>query len=160
MGNKCFLFLLLLVCLCSKSQTLSWPFSSSSSSTIPPNHHVSKKELVSSRADFSVEGIEDPKGMRLVEDARKKLVASNSCWQNAYRNLFSSCKDIIADKEKQSRLAWHLSDCFQEDSGRSNFPTCDAGTPMLKCLKKLDESQYNIYLPFFLETNSICHQLQ
>jgi hypothetical protein len=23
--------------------------------------------------------------------------------------------DIMADKEKQSRLAWHLSSCFQED---------------------------------------------
>ncbi|XP_010917216.3 protein GAMETE EXPRESSED 1 [Elaeis guineensis] len=160
MGNKCFLFLLVLVCLCSKSHSFSWPFSSFSSSTIPPNHHVPKKELVGSRADFSIEGIEDRKGMRLVEDAKKKLVASNSCWQNAYRNLFSSCKDIISDKEKQSRLSWHLSDCFQEDSGRSNFPPCDAGTPMLKCLKKLDETEYNIYLQFFLETNSICHQLQ
>ncbi|XP_038985412.1 protein GAMETE EXPRESSED 1 [Phoenix dactylifera] len=158
MGNRCYLFLLVLVCLCSKSQSFSWPFSSSSA--IPPSHGGPKKELFGTRADFSIEAIEDPKGMRLVEDAKKKLVTSNSCWQNAYRNLFSGCKDIIADKDKRSRLAWHLSDCFQEDSGRSNFPTCDAGTAMMKCLKKLDESEYNIYLQFFLETNSICHQLQ
>nr|XP_009405055.1 PREDICTED: protein GAMETE EXPRESSED 1 [Musa acuminata subsp. malaccensis] len=107
-----------------------------------------------------METLDDRKGLKLVENARRKLVGANSCWQNAYRNLFSGCAEIIADKEKQSRLAWQLSDCFQIDSGRSAFPSCDAGAPMLRCLKTLDDVEHKVYLEFFLETNSICHQLQ
>ncbi|GMP74594.1 hypothetical protein CsSME_00031980 [Camellia sinensis var. sinensis] len=88
------------------------------------------------------------------------MVASNSCWQNAYQNLFAGCSEILAGEEKRSRLAWHLSDCFQKDSGRPPLPHCDAKSSMLKCLTKLDEDARKIYLEFYLETNSICHQLQ
>ncbi|XP_058106959.1 protein GAMETE EXPRESSED 1 [Magnolia sinica] len=99
-------------------------------------------------------------GTKLVENARRKLISPNSCWQNAYMSLFAGCSEIIADKEKQSRLAWYLSDCFQKESGRPAFPACSSETPILKCLKNLDEFAHKIYLEFFLETNSICHQLQ
>ncbi|GMP36378.1 hypothetical protein CsSME_00008522 [Camellia sinensis var. sinensis] len=88
------------------------------------------------------------------------MVAPNSCWQNAYQNLFAGCSEILADEEKRSRLAWHLSDCFQKDSGRPLLPHCDAKSSMLKCLTKLDEDARKIYHEFYLETNSICHQLQ
>ncbi|THU49065.1 hypothetical protein C4D60_Mb06t05640 [Musa balbisiana] len=152
----------LLVCLCAQSQSLSWPFSSSSSSpsSIRELNQGFPKEISAATAEFSMERLDDRKGLKLVENARRKLVGAHSCWQNAYRNLFSGCAEIIANKEKQSRLAWQLSDCFQIDSGRSAFPSCDAGAPMLRCLKTLDDVEHKVYLEFFLETNSICHQLQ
>ncbi|KAF8398899.1 hypothetical protein HHK36_014763 [Tetracentron sinense] len=145
------LFLLVLISLSQKSQSWGW---FSSSATTHLNKNPSK-----TGTEFSMETLNDRKGIELIEKARRKLDSSNPCWQNAYRNLFAGCSEIIADKEKQSRLAWHLSYCFQEASGRP-FPSCDSGAPMVKCLKKLDESAHNVYLEFFLETNSICHQLQ
>ncbi|XP_010258270.1 PREDICTED: protein GAMETE EXPRESSED 1 [Nelumbo nucifera] len=150
-----FLFLLVLVSLLPHCQ--SWGWFSSSTTTAHQNNYPSKTVLAS---EFSMATLNDRKGIKLIENARSKLISSNSCWQNAYRNLFAGCSEIIADKEKQSRLAWHLSDCFQKDSGRTSFPSCDTGTPMVKCLKNLDEFAHKIYLEFFLETNSICHQLQ
>ncbi|CAL9189039.1 unnamed protein product [Musa hybrid cultivar] len=163
MVNMHILLPFLLVCLCAQSQSLSWPFSSSSSSSPSSIRELNQgfpKEISAATAEFSIERLDDRKGLKLVENARRKLVGANSCWQNAYRNLFSGCAEIIADKEKQSRLAWQLSDCFQIDSGRSAFPSCDAGAPMLRCLKTLDDVEHKVYLEFFLETNSICHQLQ
>ncbi|KAF8398897.1 hypothetical protein HHK36_014761 [Tetracentron sinense] len=149
--HSALLFLLVLISLSKKS--LSWGLFSSSATT-HPNENPTKIGT-----EFSMETLNDRKGIELVENARRKLDSSNPCWQNAYRNLFAGCSEIIADKEKQSRLAWHLSHCFQEASGRP-FPSCDTGAPMVKCRKKLDESAHNVYLEFFLQTNSICHQLQ
>nr|KAJ0212970.1 hypothetical protein LSAT_V11C400167110 [Lactuca sativa] len=111
-------------------------------------------------AEFSMESFNSKKGMSLIEKAKRKVIASNSCWQNAYQNLFSGCSEILAGEEQRSRLAWHLTDCFQKDTGRSHFPYCDVKSPMKNCLQKLDEDAHRIYLEFYLETNSICHQLQ
>lgn len=104
---------------------------------------------------------DNPKAVKLVEEARSKSVRSSSCWQNAYENLSASCSEIIADEEKKRRLAWDLSDCFQKESGRQGFPSCDSRSPMKKCLERLDDAAINnIFLDFLLDTNSICHQLQ
>ncbi|KAM4083230.1 hypothetical protein ACB094_08G040400 [Castanea mollissima] len=111
-------------------------------------------------AEFSMEGFNDPNGKRLVESAKKKLVGTNSCWQNAYQHLFAGCSEIFAVEEKRSRFAWHLGDCFQKDCGRPPFPFCDPKSAMVKCLKNLNEDEHKVYLEFYLETNSICHQLQ
>ncbi|KAL5081231.1 hypothetical protein RYX36_009652 [Vicia faba] len=88
------------------------------------------------------------------------MFGSNVCWQNAYKNLFAGCSEILATNDKRSRLAWHLSDCFQRDSGRPSFPHCDSKTPIAKCLRNLDDLAHKVYLEFYLETNSICYQLQ
>ncbi|XP_077232640.1 protein GAMETE EXPRESSED 1-like [Tasmannia lanceolata] len=149
----------LLVLLCSFQGCLSWGWFSSVKTPQSNDNSWSSNEGFGV-ADFSMETHNNRKGIELVENAKRKLVASNSCWQDAYRNLFASCSEIIAEKEKQSRLAWHLSDCFQKDTGRPAFPSCDTGTSMTKCLKNLDDIAHKIYLAFFLETNSICHQLQ
>ncbi|KAG9457335.1 hypothetical protein H6P81_001843 [Aristolochia fimbriata] len=136
-------------------------FSSSSLSRSDDDANWVVVPAASGAGEFTVETFNnDAKGSKLVERAKRKLQSPNSCWQAAYRNLFAGCSEIIADKEKQSRLAWHLSDCFQKDSGRPGFPSCNPGTPMVKCLRDLDEFAHKIYLEFFLETNSICHQLQ
>ncbi|XP_076928861.1 protein GAMETE EXPRESSED 1-like [Bidens hawaiensis] len=111
--------------------------------------------------EFSMESFDSKKGVSLVEKAKRKVVAlPNSCWQNAYQNLFAGCSEIVADEEQRSRLAWHLSDCFQKDSGRSPFPYCDAKSLMVDCFKRLEKEAHRVYLEFYLETNSICHQLQ
>lgn len=111
-------------------------------------------------ADFAMDGAGGPRGLKLLENARGKLAGPRNCWQDAYGKLFASCGEIMADKERQSRLAWHLSSCFQEDSGRSPFPSCAEGSEMVHCRKRLGESQDKVFLEFFLETNTLCHQLQ
>uniref|UniRef100_A0A0E0EFW6 Protein GAMETE EXPRESSED 1 n=1 Tax=Oryza meridionalis TaxID=40149 RepID=A0A0E0EFW6_9ORYZ len=73
----------------------------------------------------------------------------------------------MADKELQARLAWRLSGCFQEDSGRPPLPPCDAAAArghghadMVHCRERLSDSESKVFLAFFLETNTLCHQLQ
>ncbi|KAG0522391.1 hypothetical protein BDA96_07G033000 [Sorghum bicolor] len=119
-------------------------------------------ELDGAVADFAMDGgaNNDPRGLRLLENARDKLAGPRNCWQEAYRKLFASCGEIMADKERQSRLAWHLTGCFQEDSGRPPFPPCAEGSKMVHCRKRLSESEGKVFLEFFLETNTLCHQLQ
>ncbi|MQM09774.1 hypothetical protein Taro_042651 [Colocasia esculenta] len=111
-------------------------------------------------APFSVESFDNYKGKKLVEETRMKQLSLNSCWQEAYRNLFASCSEIIANEEKHSRLAWQLSNCFIRDSGRPSIPSCAAKSMMKDCRKKLNDFEHEIYLQFFIQTNSICHQLQ
>ncbi|KAK6280640.1 hypothetical protein POUND7_020907 [Theobroma cacao] len=149
-----FLFLLVLLSVSPRCQ--SWGWFSSSAET----HFKTKAIRHASVAEFSVDGLNDEKGIRLLEEAKNKLVGSNSCWKNAYRHLFAGCKEIIATDEKRSRFAWHLSDCFQRDSGRSPFPFCDTKSAMVYCLKNLNDLEHKVYLEFLLETNSICYQLQ
>ncbi|RZC50552.1 hypothetical protein C5167_018974, partial [Papaver somniferum] len=129
-----------------------------SSSSFDDHNNYQKSDGV---AKFSMELPNDPKGIESVETAQQRLASRpNSCWQNAYENLFATCSVILKDDGKRSRLAWQLSDCFQKDSGRPSFPSCDSRSDMLKCLTKLDESAHKIYLEFYLQINSICHQLQ
>ncbi|KAL6286826.1 hypothetical protein ACE6H2_011216 [Prunus campanulata] len=145
------LALLIIISASSNCHSWGWFSSEETSSNENPSGSVGK---------FSMEGVNDQKGVRLVESAKKKLVGSDSCWQNAYRHLFSGCSEIFAVEEKRSRFAWHLSDCFQKDSGRPPFPSCDPKSVMYKCLKSLNDYEHKVYLEFYLETNSICHQLQ
>jgi hypothetical protein len=114
-------------------------------------------------ADFSIDrggAGSDPRGLKLLEGARRRIAGPATCWSEAYRGLFASCADIMADKERQSRLAWRLSGCFQEDSGRPPLPACDDRSHMVHCRKRLSESEDKVFLEFFLETNTLCHQLQ
>ncbi|XP_052195520.1 protein GAMETE EXPRESSED 1 [Diospyros lotus] len=156
-----FLFLVLVCFLLFPQTSWGWFFSSKETPAAgnPWNNEAISRDAVS---EFSMEAMSNRKGVQLVENARKKMAAasSSSCWQNAYENLFAGCSDILAGEEKRSRLAWHLSNCFQKDSGRPPFPYCDTKTRMVKCLTKLDQDAHRIYLEFYLETNSICHQLQ
>nr|QGN65386.1 GEX1 [Oryza coarctata] len=156
--------LLILACLwlCPRrSSGFSWNiFSSSSSAMAGERSGAPIMEVDGAVADFSVDEANDPRAVKLLENARRKLAGPKNCWQEAYRRLFASCGDIMADKEKQSRLAWHLSSCFQEDSGRLPFPPCGEGCRMVHCRKRLGDSEDKVFLEFFLETNTLCHQLQ
>ncbi|KAL5574179.1 hypothetical protein UlMin_023776 [Ulmus minor] len=144
-GHHYPLFLLILLLVPSKSH--SWSLFPSSSSS-------KEAEIGGSiHAEFSMEVFNDQNG-------KNNFVSLSSCWQDAFRHRFSGCSEILATDEKRSRLAWHLSDCFQKDSGRSPFPSCDSKSSMVKCLKALDDHEHKVYLEFYLETNSICHRLQ
>lgn len=167
MGKRhCLFFFFLSLCFCSYSLGLgfSWPFYSSSSSsrtTTPKNQQLGDGFLENeSKVSFSVGGLDDAKAMKLLEKAKKKVAIPNTCWNRAYTQLFSSCSEISSSNAMQERLAWLLSECFQLDSGRSGFPSCDVAGPMKTCLKKLDDTEHKVFLEFYLETNSICHQLQ
>nr|POE57602.1 protein gamete expressed 1 [Quercus suber] len=110
-------------------------------------------------AEFSMDALNDEKGIERVNNARTKLTGLKSCWYDAYQGLFAKCSDITADdNERRKRFAWDLSNCFQKDSGRSPFPSCHISSPMKACLEKLDNNAIHTYRQFFLETNSICHQ--
>ncbi|XWS36711.1 hypothetical protein CRYUN_Cryun20dG0109300 [Craigia yunnanensis] len=112
-------------------------------------------------AEFSLKSVDYTEGIQLVENAKRKLVSSSSCWQRAYQQIFTACSEIIGDdSEKRKRFAWDLCNCFQNDSGRPYFPHCKPKSSMQKCLAKLDDISYQTYLQFFLETNTICYQLQ
>ncbi|KAK9993634.1 hypothetical protein SO802_023337 [Lithocarpus litseifolius] len=112
-------------------------------------------------AEFSMDALNDEKGIERVNNARTKLTGLKSCWNDAYQGLFAKCSDITADdNERRKRFAWDLSNCFQKDSGRPPFPSCHISSPMKACLEKLDNNAIHTYRQFFLETNSICHQLQ
>ncbi|XWS36045.1 hypothetical protein CRYUN_Cryun20dG0049000 [Craigia yunnanensis] len=154
------IFLSLMVLLSVSPRCQSWGFFSSSETHSSYKPSQTKAIPHDSVAEFSVEGLNDEKGIGLLQSAKNKLVWSNSCWKNAYGHLLAGCKEIIATDEKRSRFAWHLSDCFQKDSGRSPFPFCDTKSAMVYCLKQLNDLEHRVYLEFLLETNSICYQLQ
>ncbi|KAL3613805.1 hypothetical protein CASFOL_041879 [Castilleja foliolosa] len=134
----------------------SWFFSANQESH--SNNNMMPKSVIS---EFSMEALHDnPKGLQLLENARSKMLSPNSCWQTAYQNVFEGCAKTLADDELKSRLSWHLSDCFQRHTGRPSFPHCGPKSKMETCLKILDRDALKVYLEYFLETNSICHQLQ
>nr|QGN65378.1 GEX1 [Oryza meyeriana var. granulata] len=163
MRRNAAIVLLILACLwlCPRgSSGFSWNIFSSPSASTAGERSAPMLELDGAVADFSMDGTNDPRGLKLLENARSKLAGPKNCWQEAYRRLFASCGDIMADKEKQSRLAWHLSSCFQEDSGRPPFPPCGEVSRMVYCRKRLGDSEDKVFLEFFLETNTLCHQLQ
>ncbi|KAF5949788.1 hypothetical protein HYC85_011781 [Camellia sinensis] len=139
------------------SHAHSWSWFSTSKETLIENLSENGAIFNDIVGDFSMESQNNQKGIQLVENARKKMVASNLCWQNAYQNLFAGCSEILASEEKRSRLAWHLSNCFQKDSGRPHFPHCNAKSSMLKCLTKLDEDARKIYLEFYLPSITVKH---
>ncbi|GJN10755.1 hypothetical protein PR202_ga28877 [Eleusine coracana subsp. coracana] len=154
---------ILMVLLCSATDATAWSLFSSSPSKKAPPPQLDAGIVV---ADFSIDGGgKDPRGAKLMENARRRIAAGPAtCWNAAYGRLFASCADIMADKELQSRLArrqqWHLSSCFQEDSGRPPLPNCDERSDMVHCRKRLTDSEEKVFLEFFLETNTLCHQLQ
>ncbi|XP_020550550.1 protein GAMETE EXPRESSED 1 isoform X2 [Sesamum indicum] len=156
-------FLLLFWILALSSQTrLSWSWFFSSDKETNANEQIPRnkgvyKDVVS---EFSMEALNDRKGVQLIENAKSKMLVPNTCWQAAYLNVFEGCSKTLADEELRSRLAWHLSNCFQQHTGRPPFPYCDAKSAMKNCLKNLDRDAHKVYLQYFLETNSICHQLQ
>jgi hypothetical protein len=152
------LLLVILISLTLRCQ--SWGWFSSSTETLSTDNSQTNGLPRGSVVEFSMNGLSDGKGMKLVEKAQRKMVGTNSCWQNAYQNLFAGCSQILAVEEKRWRFAWHLSDCFQKDSGRPAFPYCDTKSAMVNCLKRLNDNEHKVYLEFSLETNSICYQLQ
>ncbi|XP_047974153.1 protein GAMETE EXPRESSED 1-like [Salvia hispanica] len=154
----CRVVLLSIFVLLSQSRvSRSWFFSSNEEEADLGKEEAVYKHVVS---DFSLEAFNDKKGIQLIESAKSKMLAPNSCWQTAYQSVFEGCARTLADEESRSRLAWSLSDCFQRHTGRPSFPRCDPKSKMKKCLQNLDRDGHKIYLEYFLETNSICHQLQ
>ncbi|KAI3893355.1 hypothetical protein MKW92_012291 [Papaver armeniacum] len=155
-------FSLLSLCLLSQ-ETLSFSFTwrgSSSAYDTNKDDHNNYQKSSGGVAKFSMELPNDPKGIESVETAQQRLASRpNSCWQNAYENIFATCSVILKNDEKRSRLAWQLSDCFQKDSGRPSFPSCDSRSDMLKCLTKLDESAHKANA-FKIETERLVNDLK
>lgn len=156
----------MLVFLSLSCNSTAWIFFGSGKTESTFSESTSKANAISGDviAEFSMDALNDQKGMERVEKARRKLAVggSNTCWQNAYEGLFAGCSEILSNEKSWRRFAWLLSDCFQRDSGGRAFPYCDArsDSDMKMCYQKLDEEARSTYLAFFLEINSICHQLQ
>ncbi|KAH9675374.1 protein GAMETE EXPRESSED 1 [Citrus sinensis] len=164
MGRPHILFMLILFLVLPGCQSWGW-FSSGSSAEKTQQSDYPRDISNGFVAEFSMKGLHNEKGKQLVEDAKRRLIGSNACWQNAYRHLFAGCSEIIAIEEKRSRFAWHLSDCFQKDSGRPAFPNCDQKSAMINCLKKIDGEEHKIYLAFLAhgfqyETEKLVNELK
>ncbi|XP_062078927.1 protein GAMETE EXPRESSED 1 [Humulus lupulus] len=153
--------LCLLIILSMSTTSMSWLWSSPSSSSSA--NTAFSGEIYTTIAELSIDDLNgDDKGIQRVKNAKTKLkVGSNSCWYEAYQGIFAACSEIAGDdNEKRKKFAWDLSNCFQKDSGRPSLPSCRTGSSMKECLQKLDDNAIHTYRGFFLETNSICHQLQ
>ncbi|KAL7122482.1 hypothetical protein ACP275_01G048400 [Erythranthe tilingii] len=152
--NNLVLLLSILILSTQTHRSWGWFFSSNEET------RSDKKLMYIASSEFSIESLNDQNGVQVIENAKNKMLAPNSCWQTAYQNVFQGCTKTLADEESRSRLAWHLSDCFQRHTGRPAFPYCDPKSNMKKCLKNLDVDAHKVFLEYYLETNSICHQLQ
>lgn len=154
---KSLLFMLIILTL--SRSCMCWWFSSSSSKTT--SHKPQETLQISGDVPviFSTEAFHDQRAIQRKEVAdRRKL---ESCWFDAYRGLFAACSEISSDKnDMKKRFSWELSNCFQREIGRPPFPTCREGSPMKDCLAKLDDNAIETYRAFFIETDSICFQLQ
>ncbi|XP_048327909.2 protein GAMETE EXPRESSED 1 isoform X2 [Ziziphus jujuba] len=162
MGHQRYLILVLISLFLSKSCLSSWfPFSFGKTQYSQHHPYETLEITCGSAAEFSINSLNDEKGIERINNAKRKLIGSKSCWHDAYQLIFAACSEIVNDdNEKRKRFAWDLSNCFQKDTGRPLFPSCYASSPMKECLKKLDNDALHTYRQFFLETNSICHQLQ
>ncbi|XP_078180463.1 gamete expressed protein 1 [Carex rostrata] len=149
---KLFLLLLVSVSLYTQSESL-WGFSSK-------NALPSEKERKGMIDDFKKRA-QNNGGKELVEmESRILGPTSSDCWHEAYWRLYTSCNDIMGDTEKRYRLAWHLSSCFVQDSGKAPLPFCDDNMPMVACRKKLTDFHEGTFRDFFNQANHLCHQLQ
>ncbi|CAI9753248.1 unnamed protein product [Fraxinus pennsylvanica] len=137
-----------------------WWFSSNNEETYDPL----KNQMISNAvgAEFAIQTLDnDEKGMNMIESVKLAMRTSKSCSLNAYQDLSAGCSKIVAEEELKHKLAWDLSDCFQQHTGRPAFPPCDSRkNPMKKCLQKLSDDSHKVFLEFFLQINTICHQLQ
>lgn len=155
---KSLLFMLIFLSLSRSCMSWSWFSSSSSSKTTGQNPPETLQISGDASTVLSMDAFNDEKAIQRIKDAKAKLT---SCWCNAYQGLFKACSEIASeDNDKKKRFSWELSNCFQKDTGRPPFPMCREGSPMKDCLAKLDDNAIQTYRAFYLETNSICHQLQ
>ncbi|KAL2499071.1 Protein GAMETE EXPRESSED 1 [Abeliophyllum distichum] len=155
------LYILFLILLSQVHEAWSgWWFSSNDEETYNPSQNQMISDAVG--AEFALKTLEnDEKGVNLVESAKLAMRTSKSCSLNAYQDLSVGCSKIIAEEELKYKLAWDLSDCFQQHTGRPAFPHCDSRkNPMKKCLEKLNNDSHKVFLEFFLQIHTICHQLQ
>ncbi|KAL2612105.1 hypothetical protein R1flu_023797 [Riccia fluitans] len=122
------------------------------------------KNPILSIAKFDIDtsvvlGSQNPRGRQFVERSTS-LMAEHSCWQVAYASMFKSCKEILKDEDRKSRLALRLTDCFLKTSGRCGIKKCADTVPVNTCVKALDDHTHAIFLAFFIDAASMCHYLQ
>ncbi|KAL3693233.1 hypothetical protein R1sor_006884 [Riccia sorocarpa] len=122
------------------------------------------KKPVLSTAKFDIDtsvilGSQNSRGKQFVERSTS-LTSEHSCWQVAYSGMFKSCKDILKDEDRKSRLALRLTDCFLKTSGRCGIKKCSDTVPVNTCVKALDDHTHAIFLAFFIDAASMCHYLQ
>ncbi|BBN15700.1 hypothetical protein MPTK1_7g00070 [Marchantia polymorpha subsp. ruderalis] len=126
----------------------------------PPSMRTAR--LSTSKFDIDttmILGSQNPRGRQFVERSTS-LMSEHSCWQLAYSGMFKSCRDILKDEDRKSRLALRLTDCFLKTSGRCGIKKCADSAPVTKCVKELDDHTHAIFLAFFIDAASMCHYLQ
>ena len=83
----------------------------------------------------------------------------NSCWRVAYRQLASSCREIMANETKKVQLAVRFASCFLKASGRPGV-RCSSWMSAGECTKQMSDHEHNIYLSFYLDVQDECHRIQ
>lgn len=163
-------------------QALSWPWKSESSkskqATTSGGRGRSKYEARQQRHGAIFESVSESSFLThrpLIKEAQHMLSIRSSltddevdnindldvsCWQIAYKKLFSSCRDILRDEEKTCRLAYEFTQCFLTMTGWPAPQRCPDSKPIKSCTEKFDQHTHEVYLAFFVDTMAMCHHLQ
>lgn len=88
------------------------------------------------------------------------LSKEDSCWQEAYTSLQSTCRDILKDETHKSRMALRFTNCFLNTTGRSLLKKCPENRPVASCVKELDNHNHAIFLKYYIDSSAMCHHLQ
>ena len=108
-------------------------------------------------------------------------LATSNCWLAAYSSLTASCKDILQNETWKAGLAFELTLCFLQASGRplSCTPKGKAVTTrginkkenpsswnlryaemVEKCISSMTDHEHSVFLAFFIDAPNLCHYLQ
>lgn len=117
---------------------------------------------IGSSSAFELDSLEvvGSRGKELYEKSTSLMATGHTCWQVAYGGMKTSCREILNDEAKKSRLALRLTDCFLLTSGRQALKDCPNRVPVVTCVRVLDDHTHSIFLAFFVDIGAMCHYLQ
>lgn len=81
-----------------------------------------------------------------------RMLGTN-CYSQAVKDLQKDCKNM--DQDVKTRLALRLANCQRATQGESTFP-CSNEEPLRKCMERLPERVYELYVEFLTHADSMC----
>ncbi|PWU88501.1 hypothetical protein C4B63_72g92 [Trypanosoma cruzi] len=103
---------------------------------------------------------QDRQAAHLLNEMEKKGRIS-SCWKRAVDALKEGCSSLQSDDGARSRLALTMASCDGEaDGGRRAWSYCAFDTDVRKCVDRLDDAQYLMYVQYRLHADVLCLYIQ
>mmetsp|Transcript_1467 Transcript_1467/g.3904 ORF Transcript_1467/g.3904 Transcript_1467/m.3904 type:complete len:634 (-) Transcript_1467:197-2098(-) len=97
-------------------------------------------------------------GKHMYERIQQKI-AESSCVQSAYLRLETDCDTLLAQPQKKKALAYALARCHMADTQFPIEGEC-GDDAIASCIKRLDQTQVNIYTNFHNHADALCFFLQ